>query len=308
MFEIVIYVMTWKEAEINYLIEKIRIDTVHSISIVLQKSGTVINNKLKELRETGAIVYYSPRDKLVNRLEEKYKLPVNDLLNKMHWNEEKPIKSMADEFDVSRKALSDLMDLRRIKRRTISEDNIRRFKEMPIEDKKKQTEAANKRHYELGLKPIPRYGKDNHFWKNGKVTYICCNCGKVFDRHEGNIKNPDFITCSFECKYAEVSRRYRGENSACWKGGKRSWRGIDWKEVVELVRERDRYICMRCGMTQDESIEVYKARLQVHHKVPYRLTKDNSLENLISLCNKCHTYIEQNLTVKCLDDLKRIKI
>lgn len=294
----------WNEAEINYLIEKIRIEKVYFISQVLGKSESGINNKLKELRANGILNNYSKREKLVNRLEEEYKLPVNDLLNKMHWDEEKPIKSLAEEFNVSRKALSDLMDLRGIKRRTISEDNVRRFKEMPDEDKKKQTEAANKRHSELGLYPTPTYGEDNPRWKGGKHVYTCCNCGKAFDRHEGNIKKPDFITCSFECKYAELSKRFRGEKSACWKGGKRSYRGFDWKDVVELIRERDRYTCQRCGMTTEECNTIYGGNLQVHHKIPYRLTKDNSPENLITLCNRCHKYIEHNINVKCSDEIK----
>lgn len=302
--------MLWTNDNINYLIKNVKIKTINCMASELNISERTVGHKLEDLRNSGDIGYYSKREKLVNRLEEEYKLPVNDILKKMHWDEEKPIKNMAEEFNVSRKALSDLMDSKGIKRRTISEDNHRRYRTMSGKDKMKQVEKANLIRRTTDAKPRPdMVGKNHYNWKGGKHVYTCCNCGKDFERHEGNIKNPDFITCSFKCKYAEMSKRFRGENNACWRGGKHSWRGGDWREVVKLIRERDRYTCQCCGMTQDESLEVYKTQIQIHHKVPYRLTKDNSLENLISLCNKCHTYIEQNLTVKSLDDIKpKIKI
>lgn len=42
--------------------------------------------------------------------------------------------------------------------------------------------------------------------------------------------------------------------------------------------------CACCGTTRKQ--------LQVHHIVPFRLTFDNSDQNLIPLCLKCHKSIE----------------
>ena len=53
-------------------------------------------------------------------------------------------------------------------------------------------------------------------------------------------------------------------------------------------------------MTNDEHRLRYKKDLDVHHKTPYRLTFDNSPDNLIPVCVACHAKLEgeirRNLT------------
>ena len=39
-----------------------------------------------------------------------------------------------------------------------------------------------------------------------------------------------------------------------------------------------------------------KTMLNIHHIIPYRLTQDNSLENLIPLCRKHHKIVESYFT------------
>ena len=51
-------------------------------------------------------------------------------------------------------------------------------------------------------------------------------------------------------------------------------------EQRERALKRDGYSCQYCGNKDD---------VHVHHIVPYRISKDNSLNNLISLCRSCHT-------------------
>jgi len=58
-----------------------------------------------------------------------------------------------------------------------------------------------------------------------------------------------------------------------------NWRGPDWPVVRKEILKRDNYTCQTCGSEE---------RLQVHHKVNWRLTQDNSPENLITLCIFCH--------------------
>ena len=56
--------------------------------------------------------------------------------------------------------------------------------------------------------------------------------------------------------------------------------GDDWEEIRKLVYERDGWICQKCKKHKP---------LDVHHKIPFRINFDNSLNNLISLCRSCHT-------------------
>lgn len=74
-----------------------------------------------------------------------------------------------------------------------------------------------------------------------------------------------------------------GELNAGWTGGKVTYRGKGWLSAREQARRRDGYKCQKCGATK---------HLEVHHIVPYRLTQDNSLDNLITLCHTCHEKVE----------------
>lgn len=58
-------------------------------------------------------------------------------------------------------------------------------------------------------------------------------------------------------------------------------------KLKRKIRKRDNYKCQNCGMTEKEHLVVYTKRLSLHH-IDYN--KDNNKENnLISLCNGCHS-------------------
>ena len=54
------------------------------------------------------------------------------------------------------------------------------------------------------------------------------------------------------------------------------------KQLKRQIRKRDKFTCQECGMTQDK----LGYTLHVHH-INYD-KKDNSMNNLISLCHQCH--------------------
>lgn len=57
-----------------------------------------------------------------------------------------------------------------------------------------------------------------------------------------------------------------------------------WDDIRRQVYRRDGYRCVYCGC---------KGKLAAHHIVPVRISKNNSLSNLISLCAKCHKRLEE---------------
>lgn len=82
-----------------------------------------------------------------------------------------------------------------------------------------------------------------------------------------------------------------GGNHPNWEGGHESYYGPSWTfELKEKVRERDNRTCQDCGVEEAELPQ----RLDIHHKIPFRLfgvekhEKANEIENLISLCRSCH--------------------
>lgn len=127
-------------------------------------------------------------------------------------------------------------------------------------------------------------------WKGGKVTKECQICGDEFKSYPHRNKK----LCSRECHGKHTSQRQSGENHHNWKGGKATYYGKNWQQQRDKARERDRYECQDCGVTEKE----LDRELDVHHIKPVRVFKDkynqewwkkaNRLENLVCFCQTCH--------------------
>ncbi len=66
----------------------------------------------------------------------------------------------------------------------------------------------------------------------------------------------------------------------------------DWKKIRILVLRRDNNTCQCCGITKKR----YKKEFDIHHKIPFIFSRDNSINNLITLCKKCHFNEERKIT------------
>ena len=120
---------------------------------------------------------------------------------------------------------------------------------------------------------------------------------KMKEGHLGE-RNPNFGKHFSEEYKQKISDGISGENHPNWKGGTSktflySKNGFTLK-LKEMIRERDKYICQYCGKSP---------ALDVHHIIPFRINKDNSLLNLITLCRSCHIHIEY-LTDRILKENK----
>lgn len=122
-----------------------------------------------------------------------------------------------------------------------------------------------------------RKGKNNANWKGGKRDVECLSCGKQFKVKPGS--NQKY--CSTKC----MGLGYRGEKSHVWLGGTsassiKRFAERGWFNIRKQVYRRDNWTCQICGKTH--------CLIHAHHIVPYRISQDDSLENLITLCHKCH--------------------
>lgn len=84
-----------------------------------------------------------------------------------------------------------------------------------------------------------------------------------------------------------MSKKYSGENSATWAGGKTSENkrirnGIQWRLWREAVFARDNWTCQECG---NRGVEI-----QPHHikQFAYFPELRFAIDNGVTLCKKCH--------------------
>lgn len=93
-------------------------------------------------------------------------------------------------------------------------------------------------------------------------------------------------------KHSEITKKKMKDNHADFSRNKNAnWQGgksfevytIDWTQTLKKsIRERDKYICQICNRTQNE----FNGKLHIHH-IDYN-KKNCNIENLVSLCIKCH--------------------
>lgn len=97
-------------------------------------------------------------------------------------------------------------------------------------------------------------------------------------------RRPDIARKISESKTGKPVLAQRGARNANWRGGHSDYRGPDWEQQRKLALARDNHACQHCGATE--------CGLQVHHVVPFRISHDNALTNLLTLCPSCHSRAE----------------
>ena len=213
-------------------------------------------------------------------IESGFGKPLKELLTELHWDKQLDANVICQMLGIQPRTFMDWCDSLQIPRRSISAA----VKLQWVGNKARKLQAS-----EIGR----RVAKQNCA-KYGAPSKSVAARQKISQSKMGD-KNP--------MRRPEVREKVsksnmgrpglRGEKSplyakfgplnANWKGGKITYRGVGWRGIIVQVKRRDGYKCTRCGTTK---------RLQVHHKIPYRETHDNSLENLITLCARCHAIVE----------------
>ena len=117
----------------------------------------------------------------------------------------------------------------------------------------------------------------------------CANCGKAVWLIPSREKTYINKFCSNKCRHEYHHNYIEGEKNVNWKGGTSRYRGGDFEKIKKKYFKNA--TCALCGT---------KKRIHIHHIIPYRLTQDNDLGNLVPLCAKHHKVVE-NLFVKQME-------
>lgn len=132
------------------------------------------------------------------------------------------------------------------------------------------------------------------------VTVVCAQCGQERERYACTVGRYARYFCDEKCRRKWQAKSISGERNVLWKGGRKAgYYGPNWGKQKRAARQRDTHSCQRCGVTQEE----LGMKLDVHHIIPFRefgyipgkndAYKDaNALDNLVSLCKRCHKVVE----------------
>lgn len=139
-------------------------------------------------------------------------------------------------------------------------------------------------------------GEKSPRWKGNK-TLPCSYCGALITRQiwEITLRNQEHLFCDRKCFASWKSENWNGAANPCWRGGHPPYYGDNWLRQAREARRRDGHVCQFCDVSEND----LRRALNVHHIKPFRLfgidnyKQANKLTNLISLCDKCHSYLEQ---------------
>ena len=192
-----------------------------------------------------------------SEIEEQFGEPIKPLLERLYYDEKMGIKQIAKHINVSDRNLWNWFDELGIERRDKSEAVTLQW--VGNDERKEQIT-------EIFTKSIKSY------YANGGISPA---------------KLPHVRKKISQAKMGKKNWMYGrfGAKNPMWQGGKITYRGKGWDSIRVQVKRRDKNKCRRCGTDKD---------LTVHHIVPYRETQDNSFDNLVTLCRKCHIKVEHH--------------
>lgn len=80
--------------------------------------------------------------------------------------------------------------------------------------------------------------------------------------------------------------------------------GNDWSMIRLAIYKRDNWTCQKCKLKM-----TYKTGAHdVHHKIPFLQSFDNSMDNLITLCRSCHMKEESKIIKQVAGAIELAKI
>lgn len=156
-------------------------------------------------------------------------------------------------------------------------------------NKGKKTGIVPKSSFKKGLSP----------WnKNKKGLQVAWNKGLTGENNSKILSgknHPMYGKHHTEEAKEKIRKAHSGEKSFFWRGGTGEFyfRGNGWDRIRLEVWKRDSFTCQKCGKAN--------CKIYAHHIVPFVISKDNSLSNLITLCCRCHMMEEYKLKRKYFD-------
>jgi len=146
--------------------------------------------------------------------------------------------------------------------------------------------------------------EEHNFYEDGPAIVECAWCGEELERRPCKLERSENFFCGdTDCQAKWKSENVFGKRHPNWKGGHERGYGPNWREKRRERLEHDNYECVVCGLSNEKHRKLHDCGLHVHHiqrKEQFRNSKGeldyeraNRLENLITLCCRCHNRWER---------------
>ena len=151
---------------------------------------------------------------------------------------------------------------------------------------------------------------DNEITQRRKEGSGLC---RICWRRQNDKKNAKKIKRQVLARKIKDPERYAGYSKK-WKENNLERSKELWAESKDRKRfggnkqkvlERDNFQCQECGMTQEQHFILFGYGLAIHHidgKGIYSEVKNNDLDNLQTLCLRCHMLIHKNPDKKMIKE------
>ncbi len=153
-----------------------------------------------------------------------------------------------------------------------------RIGDKPLTNAERQRRAMQKKYDAIALMP--------------KIQ-CKCGCGTLISPITTDLKpaqyahghNPDGLETRFVKGQKATGRPYpKGDLHPNWHGAKPRHDSRTFRKMRKIIRERDAYTCMRCGITQSE----LGRTIEIHHLD--HNPSNNDPMNLVCACGKCNIW------------------
>lgn len=206
-------------------------------------------------------------------MSRKYRDP--EWLEREYHERGRTQKEIADECDVSPRAIRDWMNRHGIETRDVEGENHGLYGEERDEETRQAISAS------LTGRDYPEEWRErvSEAQKGRELPE------RVRQRISNSLEGRELSQQTRQ----RMSRSTAGEANPNWRGGYEYRYGAGWALAREHAIERDQ-VCQHCGHDGGE------LRLEVHHIIPVRafreeevpLERAHDLSNLVLLCNRCH--------------------
>ena len=171
--------------------------------------------------------------------------------------------------------------------------NIGKGLKKAYKEKRKIVKIAGKTYEEVYGKEVADFIKAKQS-KNGKKKHNMSVEGLESIRRNNRI----MFTGKAPWNKGIPNLDWKREKNPRWNPNKDNVYGYEFTDKLkEEIRKRDNYVCqnINCSITQKESLDKWGMRLPIHHIDGNK--KNNELQNLVSLCCRCHPKLENDLVI-----------